>query len=182
MSEPAGPAQRVVFRSSGATIWMWIASIVCALLAGDVLIRGSLGQAALVFPGLLALVWLVYLFLFAPCIVATPRGVRVHNVLRITDLSWGAIEQVQARWQIEFVLVPELGGKPLQAWGAPTQRPSRSAKRDHPSAAQLERLRVMRDEAEPQEPTRTLSWDMPGLIAGVVIVAWLVAAIGIAMT
>ncbi len=176
MSEPTSE-ERVVFRSGGGTVWMTVTLLVCALLLGDLVVRGSLGQALLIAPWLLLLVWFVYLFVWAPRIVATPDGVAVHNVLRVTRLSWSAIESITARWQIEFRLVDELGQKPLQAWGAPTQRPSRSPKRTHPSANQLERLRIMLDEAPGAPVERTVSWDVPGLVAGGAIVVWALIAI-----
>lgn len=160
---------------------MWVAVIVAVLLLGDLLIRSTLDQAALVVPWLLLIVWFVYVFLHAPRIVATPAGVAVRNVLKTTYLSWGAIEAVQARWQIEFRVSEEVGGGVLQAWGAPAQRPSRAAKREHPSGAQLERLRAMLDEAEPQQATRSAAWDLAGIVAGALIAAWLIASIVITL-
>jgi len=160
---------------------MWVVGIVAALLMGDLLIRGSLPQLLLVAPWLLVVVWFVYVFLFAPRITATPDGVAVHNVLKTTNLSWGAVREVRARWQVEFVVSDEVGGGVLQAWGAPTQRPSRSAKREHPSATHLERLRAMLDEAEPQTAARSIAWDTAGIVAGAVVVAWLVVSIAIAL-
>ena len=115
----------VCSRSVGGPVWMTVTSIVCALLIGDMLIRGTLEQAVLVSPWLLLLLWFVYLFLFAPRIVATPDGVAVHNVLRVAQLSWGAIESITARWQIEFRMKEPFGDKPAGV-GRPTQRPSRS--------------------------------------------------------
>lgn len=181
MSEAPSASERVVFRSVGGPVWMTVTSIVCALLIGDMLIRGTLEQAVLVSPWLLLLLWFVYLFLFAPRIVATPDGVAVHNVLRVTQLSWGAIESITARWQIEFRMKEPFGDKPVQAWGAPTQRPSRSPKKEHPSSGQIERLRAMLEEAPAQAATRAIRWDVPGLVAGAVIVIWLLASIAVSL-
>lgn len=180
-SGPDSAEERVVFRSGGGTVWMVLTIVVCALLLGDLVVRGSLIDALLIAPWLLLLVWFVYLFVWAPRIVATPDGVSVHNVLRITRLSWSAIASITSRWQIEFRLVEELAQKPLQAWGAPTQRPSRSPKRTHPSANQLERLRIMLDEAPEAPVERTVAWDVPGLVAGAVIVVWAIISILVAL-
>ncbi|WP_105565418.1 PH domain-containing protein [Microbacterium halophytorum] len=181
MPASSGAPERVVFRSVAGLVWMWVAAGVCVLLLGDLLIRGSLEQAGMVTPWLLALVWFVYAFLYAPRIVASPDGVEVHNVLRTTTLSWGAIESITARWQIEFRMVPAVGGKPLQAWGAPTQHRRRSTKRDHPSESQLERLRTMLEEAPRGEASRSARWDVLGVASGIVIAFWLVVAIGFAL-
>lgn len=181
MPEPSGADERVVFRSVGGSVWMWVVSIACVLLLGDLLIRGSLEQAGMVTPWLLALAWFVYVFLYAPRIIATRDGVAVHNVLRTTTLTWGAIESITARWQIEFRLVPKFGGRPLQAWGAPTQHRRRATKRDHPSEGQLDRLRAMLEEAPRGEAVRSVGWDVFGVASGIIIAVWLVIAIGAAL-
>ena len=184
MLMPQSPQQRLVLRSASGPVWFVVTLVVAVLLAGDLVIRGSLEQAMTATPWLLLVVWFVYAFLWAPRVIATPETVTVHNVLRATTLTWASVSEVTKRWQIEFRLVPALPGKPLQAWGAPSQKPgprSSTGRRAHASENQLERLRAILGEARedhPDQPVeRTISWDVPGIVAGIVIIVWAVAGL-----
>jgi len=170
--ESAGELRRVIRPSAGA-VWLSITAVIAVGLLVDVVIRGGWIEGLLVAPWPLLLVWFLYVFLYAPHVVADEHGVAVHNILRITRIPWAAIDDIVMRWQLEFRLRPELARRPVQAWGAPRKRPPRRSG-DAPADVEADILLEMKANAEtPGGPTRiTHAWDVPALIALAVLVVW----------
>lgn len=178
-TDRTGGTDPYVIRAGAGVVWLVLTAAVIVLLLGDVLIRGGVSQAALIAPWPLLLVWFVYVFVWAPRVVATNDGVAIHNVLRIVHVSWAAVDEIRSRWQLEFHLVPSLDRKPVQAWGAPVQRPNRFRRADA-SVTQIDRLAELRDAAPPADATVRTTWDIPAVAAGILLAAWAVASFVIA--
>src|SRR5699024_7673941 len=102
-AEPSeSESARRVIRAPLAIVWLVVAAALVLFLLVDLVIRGSWYAALLACPWLLLVLWLVYVLLFVPHVVADARGVRVHSGLRVTEFGWGAVTSVAVRWQLEF--------------------------------------------------------------------------------
>lgn len=177
--EPGDELKREIRPTSGR-VWLSLTVVLAVGLLIDVVIRGGWLQAVLIAPWPLALVWFVYVFVYAPHVVADETGVTVHNVLRIARVPWGAIEDIVMRWQLEIRLTQAAGGKTIQAWGVPARRP-RGRMRDQPADVEAEILREMKlnADADPSDAQVTRSWDLIGVVGLAVLVAWAAIAIGV---
>ncbi|MDN3309702.1 PH domain-containing protein [Microbacterium oryzae] len=185
-----------IIRGNAGLVWLLLAAVAVAFLLGDVLIRGSAQQAVLIAPWLLLPLWFVWTFLYAPSVVAHPRGATVRNPLRTAEIPWTAVESIALRWQVAFVLE---SGRAIQAWAIPAGKPTRRGV-PHPSERETEILRELHEQAAdgavsndgavsdgaasanrtvPVGRVRT-SWNAPQLIALVVLVVW--AAVAVAVT
>lgn len=175
--EPGDELRREIRPTSGR-IWLSLSAVVAIGLLIDVVVRGGWLQALLIAPWPLALVWFVYVFVYAPHVVADEHGVTVHNVLRITRVPWGAIADIVMRWQLEVRLTAAAGGRTIQAWGVPARRP-RGRLRDQPADVEAEILREMKlnADADGRDPRVTRSWDLIGVISLAVIAVWAAIAI-----
>lgn len=181
-------------RGNAGLVWLLLAAVVVAFLLGDVLIRGSAEQAALIAPWLLLPLWFVWTFLYAPSVVADPRGAIVRNPLRTTDIPWAAVESIALKWQVAFVLD---SGRTVQAWAIPAGKPTRRGV-PHPSERETEILRELHEQAADGAVSdgavsdgavpaggsgaagrvRT-SWNVPQLIVLALLVVWAVAAVAV---
>ncbi len=182
--------RRSVLRAPTGPIGLVGVAVLVLFLLGDVVVRGSWGQALLVAPWLLIPVWLVHVFWFAPHVAARDDGVRVHNVLRVVDLPWQAVEEIRMRWQLEFHLTDaartrdgrRIGGRDgiVQAWAVTARRHLSARAREateRSDAETLDVLRGLRASAGARPDARvTRSWDVPTLVAGAVIAAACVAS------
>ncbi|WP_261164446.1 PH domain-containing protein [Microbacterium sp. Marseille-Q6965] len=177
--EPGDELRREIRPTSGR-VWLILTAVLVVSLLGDAVIRGGWLQAALIAPWPLALLWFIYVFVYAPHVVADEAGVTVHNILRITRVPWGAIEDIAMRWQLEVRLTREAGGRTIQAWGAPARRP-RGRVRDQPADLEAEILREMKvnADASPSGAGVTRSWDLLGIASLVVIAVWGAIAVGV---
>lgn len=178
--EPGDEVTREIRPTSGR-VWLILTAVLMVGLLIDTVVRGGWEQALLIAPWPLALLWFIYVFVYAPHVRADDTGITVHNVLRITRAPWAAVDDLVMRWQLEIRLTPEAGGRTIQAWGVPARRP-RGRMRDQPADVEAEILREMKLNTD-ADPTRTQvvrSWDLLGVVAFVVIAAW--AAIAIAVT
>ncbi|OCG75543.1 PH domain-containing protein [Microbacterium sediminis] len=178
--EPGDELTRRIRPASGR-VWLSLTAVLVVGLLIDAIVRGGWLQAVLIAPWPLALVWFVYVFVYAPHVLADERGVTIHNILRITRVPWGAIDDIVMRWQLEVRLTAAAGGKSIQAWGVPARRP-RGRTRDQPADVEAEILREMKlnADADPSDDRVTRSWDLLGVVGLVVIAAW--AAIAVAVT
>ncbi|GGH49723.1 PH domain-containing protein [Microbacterium album] len=187
--------ERRVLRAPAGTFSLVAAVIVALLLFADLVVRGGWDQTVLVAPWLLLILWLVYILMYAPRVVVTDRGVRIHNVLRVAEVPWTAVADIVMRWQLELHLVEPAGsgrGKTvLQAWAVAAPRRYRPRLSGRPSSREAEAeetldvLRGLHEAAlasapagEPATVTRT--WDVPAVVAGALIVAWCAVAVAIA--
>lgn len=173
---------RRIFPVTGAVILLCICAVLTLLLVTDAVIRAGIGNALLLAPWLLLGLWAVYVVGMASDIRADHSGVRVQNLLRRTWVPWSEVKRITMRWQLEIALDD---GAVLRCFGGPTRTRSRrigpertredSATASEDGIAALHRLRADADVRSGAEVTR--SWDIPALVALVVLVAWTVVAV-----
>ena len=172
-----------MFRPGSALPIFGISALVVLFLLGDAVVRGGIGEALLLAPWPLLALWGVYVSAFASSLEVDAQGATVQNLLRVVRIPWARVRELEWRWQVVFALDDEsviraVGG-PLEGRGG--RRPGSRDNTPQHVRAQFEyvhRLYEGRDAAE-AAPVRK-SWDMPGVIALVVLVAWAVIALLIA--
>ena len=92
------PAEnKLVFRSVMGWVWFGLATAIAAFLLVDMAIRGSVWDAFLVAPWLAAICWVVWVFQVVPRIEADDSAARLFNLLRVIDVPWGTVAEVQRR-------------------------------------------------------------------------------------
>lgn len=88
------PGERQVYRTSGSLVawWAWVAFAVVLLIA---LALGHHGHAALVTASVvIAITGIMYACALRPRIVADAAGITVENPLRVHEVPWPAVTQV----------------------------------------------------------------------------------------
>lgn len=181
---PAARPPRV-FRVTGAAWLLGITAVIAAALLIEATVRSGVGEALLLAPWLLLLLWVIYVVGVASDVRADHSGVAVQNLLRRTWVPWGAVKRIAMRWQIELTL--DEGGV-VKCFGGPSRsRPRRlgpeRAREDGNEAAEdgiakLQRLRLEASSSGDGAAVRT--WDWSAIIAFAVLAVW--AAIAVAVT
>jgi hypothetical protein len=100
--EDVATGDREVFRTSGfVRFWSWTTLAIAAVLAIDVVRRGSIESSGWIALGVLfllaALVWATGL---RPVVVADDRRVLLRNLLRDVDAPWSAVTDIDAADQL----------------------------------------------------------------------------------
>ncbi|GAB3578282.1 PH domain-containing protein [Calidifontibacter terrae] len=114
---PAG-AGRNVFRQRGA---VGIGIAVIALMAVMLVIFAFDGGIDLaVTSWMVAGAVLLWLLFVRPSVRLAQDGVRLDNLIRVTHLSWSAIDLIETRWNLTLVTHD---GKTFSAWAISAQRP-----------------------------------------------------------
>lgn len=85
------------------------------LLLGDALVRAGVVEMLRLAPWVLIAVWAVYVLLYASHITFDGEGATVQNYLRITRVPWPRVRDIAMRWQVVFGLddgssLPAYGG------------------------------------------------------------------------
>lgn len=151
----------------------------------------------LLAPWVLLVLWAVYVLVYAPHIRTDSSGVRVHNLLRITEFPWSAVRDIDLRWQVRFRLT---SGQEVASFGGPVAgRPARPGlrfgggeRREPPAVRDIQVLReqwiaATEDASESRSTAEGITsihrrWDVPALIAFVVIAAGCVIVLTFANT
>lgn len=185
-SAPA-PSDVRVFRATSATVGMIAAAVVALALLVDAAVRAGFAEMLLLAPWVLLALWGVYVVVYAPHIRIDSSRVRVHNLLRIVEFPWRAVQDMELRWQVRFRLST---GQDVASFGGPVAgRPGRpplrfgSERREPPALRDMELLReqwiaATEDSgaaAQASEIRRT--WDVWALIAFAVLAVWAVSAL-----
>lgn len=182
-SEPATPARAASLRNRGGVALLVICSILSAVLLIDAAVRADAVTAVLLAPWPLLVLWSVYVLGVASRVRATADGVFVQNVLRTTFAPWARVAQIRMRWQIEITLDD---GSLITCFGGPaTRRPQRLGPgrtkedangRADDAVAALRKAKANAAPVAPVPPVRR-GWDVPAIVALLVIVAWAVLAV-----
>ena len=180
---PAARPPRV-FRVTAAAWLFGITAVMSAALLIEAAVRAGIGEALLLAPWLLLVLWVIYVVGIASDVRADDGGVGVQNLLRRTWVPWSRVKRIAMRWQIELTL--DQGGV-VKCFGGPSRsRPRRlgpgRTREDGNEAAEdgiatLQRLRL---EASSSDAAVVRSWDGSAIIAFAVLVVW--AAIAVAIT
>lgn len=180
---PATPPGAASLRNRGGVALLVICSILSAALLIDAAVRADAITAALLAPWPLLVLWAVYVLGVVSRVRATPDGVLVQNLLRTTFAPWARVAQIRMRWQIEITLDD---GSLVTCFGGPaTRRPQRlgpgRTKEDANGRADdaLAALRKAKASAAAVAPASPVlrGWDVPAIVALLVIVAWAVVAV-----
>lgn len=173
------------FRATGAVVLLAICSAVTLVLLIDAVVRSGPGNAVLLAPWPLLVLWAVYVYGVASDVRADATGVRVQNLLRRTWVPWGMVRRIELRWQVEFALDD---GTRLNCFGGPARSrprrlgPGRTKESGNADAedgiAALQKLRL---ESQPDtDATIERSWDWAAIAVLLVLIVW--AAIAVAVT
>lgn len=191
---PSTPHDDVrIFRAPSATIGAIVGAVVALALLVDAGVRAGFGEMLLLAPWVLLVLWFVYVLVYAPHIRTDSSGVRVHNLLRIVEFPWRAVQDIELRWQVRFRLT---SGQDVASFGGPVAgRPGRpplrfgSERREPPALRDMDLLREQWIAATEDTPGATAgpsdasdirrTWDVPALIALAVIAVWAVSALTI---
>ncbi|WP_206476720.1 PH domain-containing protein [Microbacterium sp. KRD172] len=171
-----------VFRVTGA-VWLFgITAVIAAALLVEATVRSGIGEALLLAPWLLLLLWVIHVAGIASDVRADTTGVGVQNLVRRTWVPWSRMKRVAMRWQLELTLDD---GQVVRCFGGPSRsRPRRlgpgRTREDaddgaHDGIAKLQRLRLEADVSP--EAVVLRSWDRPAIIAFAVLAVWAVIAI-----
>ena len=142
--------------------------LLCVVLLADALVRGRPDVALAALPAALLLGWLGFVVFALPCVRISDHGLRIVNVLRTTDATWPAIEDVAVRFQ---TIVTLKSGQRVRAWGGPTAaRESGTAppapERKLSASQRLEQAWATHRSATAGESTVTRSWHWLSICIG----------------
>lgn len=175
-----------VFRAPSAVVGLVVAAIATLVLLGDAVVRAGFGSMLLLAPWILMGLWGVYAFIFAPHVRTDSHGIRIHNLLRVIDVPWDRVTQIDMRWQLEVTTDEP---RVVKAYGVPMKgRPGRPAgprdadeeRREPPAVRDVGLIQEAwfsaRDRATSSGPVRR-SWDALSLVALAVLGVWAVVAV-----
>jgi len=178
---PAARPPRV-FRVTGAAWLLGITAVMSAALLIEAAVRTGVGEALLLAPWLLLVLWVIYVVGIASDVRADGSGVGVQNLLRRTWLPWSRVKRIAMRWQIELTL--DQGGV-VKCFGGPSRSrprrlgPERTREDGNEAAedgiAKLQRLRL--ETSSPGDAPVVRTWDWSAIIAFAVLVVWAATAV-----
>ena len=151
----------------------------------DAAVRGSWGVVLTAAGPVAALVWILWVLTYRPCIVLDEEALTVVNPLRVVRVPWGEVADVRLRWQI---VVETVAGRRIQCWGGPSlPRPKPARRGERPTLPQPVEMAVLLDRwaerrGEAGGEVRR-GWDRPALLVGLAVlvllaVSLLTAALG----
>ncbi|GAA5150731.1 hypothetical protein GCM10025768_16140 [Microbacterium pseudoresistens] len=173
-----------VFRVTGSAMLLGITVVGVVLVLVDAVVRSGAGNALLIAPWPLLLLWGVYVTGIASDIRADAAGARVQNLLRRTWMPWSRVARIGIRWQVEFTLDD---GAVVRCFGGPAHSrprrlgPGRTKEQDEEPDNGLATLHRLRNAAAsaPDAPVER-SWDVWAIVVLVILVAW--AAVAVLLT
>ncbi|WP_194420040.1 PH domain-containing protein [Microbacterium abyssi] len=178
---PAARPPRV-FRVTGAAWLLGISAVGAVVLLVEAVVRSGAGEALLLAPWLLLVLWVIYVVGIASDIRADVTGVDVQNLLRRTWVPWSRVKRIALRWQLELTLDQ---GAVVRCFGGPVRSrprrigPDRTREDGNDEAAdgiaRMQRLRLEADSAPDAVVTR--SWDWVSIAALLVLAVWAAVAV-----
>lgn len=175
-----------VFRAPSSIFGLILGAALALVLLGDAALRAGVGEMLLLAPWVLVALWAVYALLFAPHVRVDAGGIRIHNPLRVTDIAWARVTDIDMRWQLE-VRTDE--PRVAKAFGGPVAgRPGRPAlrrddergRREPPAIRDLQLIQDAWESARataPADGAVRRFWDIPALISLAVLVLWVIIAL-----
>lgn len=175
-----------VFRAPSSVFGLVLGAVLAVVLLGDAALRAGVGEMLLLAPWVLLAFWGVYALLFAPHVRIDARGIRIHNPLRITEIAWARVSDIDMRWQLEVTtdeprVVKAFGGPVAGRPGRPPLRRDEDRGRREPPA--IRDLQVIQDAWESARPGAASDgvvrrfWDIPSAISLAVLIAWVIIAL-----
>lgn len=179
----SAPGRRV-FRTPSSLIVSIASAVVAVFLLGDAVLRAGVVTGLLLAPWVLLVLWAVYVVAFVSNVQTDAGGIRVQNLLRIIDMPWQQVSDIQMRWQL---LVFLHAGGVVRSFGGPAGRPARPPRRGEaaraaPSSTDREVGWIhdqweaaLRDGGGQGEVRRR--WDVWALVALGALIVWAVVAL-----
>ncbi|MDU0347159.1 PH domain-containing protein [Microbacterium sp. KSW2-29] len=175
-----------MFRAPSSVFGLVLGAVLAVVLLGDAALRAGVGEMLLLAPWVLLAFWGVYALLFAPHVRIDARGIRIHNPLRITEIAWARVSDIDMRWQLEVTtdeprVVKAFGGPVAGRPGRPPLRRDEDRGRREPPA--IRDLQVIQDAWESARPGAASDgvvrrfWDIPSAISLAVLIAWVIIAL-----
>jgi len=171
-----------VFRVTGAAWLLGLGGVLAAALLIEAAVRSGIGEALLLAPWMLLILWTVYVVGIASDVRADRAGVHVQNLVRRTFVPWSRVKRIAMRWQIELTLDD---GVVVRCLGGPARSrprrlgPGRTRESENEEAddgiARLKRLQLEAQSAPDAAVERT--WDAAAILGFVVLAVWAVIAV-----
>ena len=180
---------RRTFRAPSGIVVMIASALVAVFLLGDAVLRAGVGTGLLLAPWVLLALWFAYVFVYISCVQTDAAGMRLRNLLRIVDVPWRQISDIDLSWQLRVRLVD---GTTVRSFGGPVAgRPGRPALRTDresrpttpPAVRDLELIReqweaaIEFDGSDADRAEVRRSWDLWPIVALAAIVVWAVIAV-----
>lgn len=178
MTTPERP--RRIFPVTGAKILFTLVTVLVVALLVDAAVRSGIGNALLIAPWPLLVLWLTYTAGIASDIRADESGVRVQNVLRRTWMPWQQVTRIALRWQLEITLAD---GAVVRCFGGPVRSrprrlgPGRTKEESSPADDGIAALQRLRLSAQGTDGPVRRSWDVTSLAVLAALVVWAVVAV-----
>lgn len=175
-----------VFRAPSSIVGLILGAALALVLLGDAALRAGVGEMLLIAPWVLLALWGVYALLFAPHVRIDARGIRIHNPLRVSEIAWARVIDIDMRWQLEVRtdeprVYKAFGGPVAGRPGRPALRRDDDRGRGEPPA--IRDLQIIQDAWESARGSAAADgvvrrfWDIPAVISLVVLVAWVIIAL-----
>lgn len=175
-----------VFRAPSSVVGLILAAALAAVLLGDAALRAGVGEMLLIAPWVLLALWGVYALIFAPHVRIDAHGIRIHNPLRIAEIAWARVTDVDMRWQLEVRtdeprVYKAFGGPVAGRPGRPSlRREDDRGLREPPAIRDLQVIQgaweSARDTADAAGGVRRV-WDIPSVISLAVLIVWVIIAL-----
>lgn len=94
-----------------------MALLIALLLETDMAIHAQWLNMFLLTPWILALLWVLYVVSFASSVRVTDSGIRVQNMLRVSDIPWSQIQGIKMHYQL---LIELTNNTTIRCIGGPT--------------------------------------------------------------
>ncbi|WP_225310318.1 PH domain-containing protein [Microbacterium testaceum] len=175
-----------MFRAPSSIVGLIVAAVLAVVLLGDAALRAGVGEMLLLAPWVLLALWAVYALLFAPHVRIDADGIRVHNPLRIVDIAWARISDIDMRWQLEVRtdeprVVKAFGGPVAGRPGRPAlRRDDARGRREPPAVRDLQLIQEAWESARASAPKSGVvrrAWDIPSVISLLVLICWVMIAL-----
>ena len=114
--EPASDAPRTASVYSTPTrVLAAVGLAICAALAVNLIVTGTPGSIWHFLPWLLLVAWGIFLLLWRPCLLVSPDGLTVRNILREHTIPFSELISLRV---IHTVMLDTSAGR-ISSWGAP---------------------------------------------------------------
>ena len=171
VTEPLRP--NTTLRASSSLISFWCAVGLAAFLMGDSAVRGRWDIVGRWLPAILLILWCLWLFFYRSAVTLKTDRLVVTNLARVHDIPWRHVDAVVDSPQLTIQLDD---GTRVTCWGGPFPgRAGRNRVGDELGPV-LGAIEARREAASASlDPVRR-RWDLPVLIAGVILAVAVVTA------
>ncbi|WP_087130657.1 PH domain-containing protein [Microbacterium esteraromaticum] len=178
----AGRRAPRAFPATGSLVLLIFCAVVALALLVDAAVRSGTGNALLLAPWPLLVLWAVYVAGWGSDVRADESGVQVQNLLRRIWMPWSRVSKVTMRWQLEITLDD---GHVVRCFGGPARSrprrlaPGRVKEEVTESDDGIAALRKKRAEAQQTDAGVERSWDWTAIGVLAALLIWAAAAVAL---